>query len=232
MTMDDNEISEYLQLIDKLQKEKIGDSKDLENIKQKLIKDKKLGKAYLEFLRLLDVHLQKKYDMKDRPTISTTKHIQGKNFEVIKKIANRLDKDEKVILVIRQTKNPLKPGGSLFTPDTIFATTKKIIIRNPSALGLRQNVELYPYEKIIDVKLEKGMLSSAIDINVPGSIYDGYIDAIPKDDAEDLLKIIYERMKEKKTSSSDDDPLIILKKRFAKGEITKEEYEDMKSVLE
>ena len=150
----------------------------------------------------------------------------------IKKIVNRLDEDEKVILVIRQTKNPLKPGGSLFTPDTIFATTKKIIIRNPSALGLRQNVELYPYEKIVDVKLEKGMLSSAININVPGSIYNGYIDAIPKDDAEKLLKIIYKRMKEKKTLSSDDDPLIILKKRFAKGEITKEEYEDMKSVLE
>jgi len=150
----------------------------------------------------------------------------------IKKIVNRLDEDEKVILVIRQTKNPLKPGGSLFTPDTIFATTKKIIIRNPSAFGLRQKVELYPYEKIVDVKLEKGMLSSAININVPGSIYNGYIDAIPKDDAEKLLKIIYKRMKEKKTLSSDDDPLIILKKRFAKGEITKEEYEDMKSVLE
>ena len=115
---------------------------------------------------------------------------------------------------------------------SFFVITKKIIIRNPSAFGLRQKVELYPYEKIVDVKLEKGMLSSAININVPGSIYNGYIDAIPKDDAEALLKIIYERMKEKKTLSSDDDPLIILKKRFAKGEITKEEYEDMKSVLE
>jgi len=31
--------------------------------------------------------------------------------------------------------------------------------------------------------------------------YDGYIEAISKDDAEDLLKIIYERMKEKKNSS-------------------------------
>jgi len=29
-----------------------------------------------------------------------------------------------------------------------------------------------------------------------------------------------------------DDPLIILKRRFAKGEITKEEYEEMKSILE
>ena len=150
----------------------------------------------------------------------------------IAKIGNRLDKDEKVIMVIRQTKNPLKPGNSLITPDTIFATTKKIIIRNPSVMGLRQNVEIYPYEKIIDVKLEKGMFSSAIDINVPGSIYDGYIEAIPKNEAEDLLKIIYERIKEKKTSPSDDGHLTILKKRFAKGEITKEEYDDMKSVLE
>ena len=155
-----------------------------------------------------------------------------KKIDEIIKIAERLDEDEQVIMVIRQTKNPLKPGSSLITPDTIFATTKKIIIRNPSAFGLRQNIEIYNYEQIIDVKLEKGMFSSSISINVPGSIYDGYIDAIRKDDAENLLKIIYSRMKEKKTSTSDDDPLTILKKRFAKGEITKEEYEEMKSVLE
>jgi len=155
-----------------------------------------------------------------------------KKIAEVAQIVDRLDEDEKVLMVIRQTKNPLKPGSSLITPDTVFATTKKIIIRNPSAFGLRHNIESYSYEQIIDVKLEKGMFSSAIEINVPGSIYDGYIEAIPKDEAEDLLKIIYERIKGKKTSSSDDDPLTILKKRFAKGEITKEEYEEMKSVLE
>ena len=156
-----------------------------------------------------------------------------KKIDEIMQIAERIDEDEQVLMVIRQTKNPLKPGGSLITPDTIFATTKKIIIRDPSALGLRQNIETYPYEKIVDVKLEKGMFSSAIDINVPGSLYDGYIEAIPKNDAEELLKVIYERIKkEKNNTSSNDDPLIILKKRYAKGEITKEEYEEMKSVLE
>jgi len=155
-----------------------------------------------------------------------------KKIDEIIQIADRLDEDEQVIKVIRQTKNPLKPGSSLITPDTIFATTKKIIIRNPSALGLRQNIEIYNYEQIVDVKLEKGMFSSRIGINVPGSIYDGIIEALPKNEAEDLLKIIFKRMKQKNTSTSDDDPLIILKKRFAKGEITKEEYEDMKSVLE
>ena len=155
-----------------------------------------------------------------------------KKIDEIMQIADRIDEDEQVLMVIRQTKNPLKPGGSLITPDTIFATTKKIIIRDPSALGLRQNIEIYPYEKIVDVKLEKGMFSSSIDINVPGSLYDGYIDAIPKNDAEDLLKVIYKRMKKEKKASYDDDPLIILKRRFAKGKITKEEYEDMNAVLE
>jgi len=156
-----------------------------------------------------------------------------RKIDEIMQIAERIDGDEQVLIVIRQTKNPLKPGSSLITPDTVFATTKKIIIRNPSALGLRQNIEIYPYEKIVDVKLEKGIFSSAIDINVPGSLFDGYIDAIPKKDAEDLLKIIYDKIKEKKSSSTDndDDPLTILKKRFAKGEITKEVYQDMKSVL-
>ena len=156
-----------------------------------------------------------------------------KKVDEIIQIANRLDEDETVLMVVRQTKNPLKPGMSLITPDTIFATTKKIIIRNPSAFGLRHNIESYSYDQIVDVKLEKGMFSSSISINVPGSIYDGYIDAIPNDEAEDLLKLIDDRIKEKKTSSSDDDdPLIILKKRFAKGEITKKQYENMKSVLE
>ena len=151
----------------------------------------------------------------------------------IKHIADRLDEDEKILMVVCQTKNIFKPGSSLITPDIIFATTKKIIIRKPTALGLRQNVEIYPYEKIVDVKLEKGMFSSAIGINVPGSVYDGVIEAIPKDEAEKFLKIIYERIeKGNKSASSDDDSLSILKKRYAKGEISKEEFLQIKEDLE
>jgi len=160
-----------------------------------------------------------------------------KKVDEIIKIVDRLDEDEEVLMVVRQTKNLLKPGSSLITPDIIFATTKKIIIRIPSALGLRQNIEIYPYEKIVDIKLQKGIFSSSIDINVPGSIYDGYIDAIPKDEAEKLLKIIYKRMldaeeKGNKPAPSDDDSLSILKKRYAKGEISKEEFQQIKQDLE
>jgi len=128
----------------------------------------------------------------------------------IGKIVNRLDEGEKVLMVIRQTKNPLKPGSSLITPDTIFATTKKIIIRNPSAFGLRHNIESYSYEQIVDVKLEKGMFSSAIEVNVPGSIYDGYIDAIPKDEAEKLLKIIFEKIEENRNQDMMGHSLVVV----------------------
>ena len=124
----------------------------------------------------------------------------SKKLSEIKNIVQRLDEDEKVLMVVRQTKNPLKPGFSLFTPDTIFATTKKILIRNPSALGLRHNIQSYSYDQIVDVKLQKGILSSAITINVPGSIFDGLIEAIPKDAAEDIVKIINEGIKREKNS--------------------------------
>ncbi len=48
----------------------------------------------------------------------------------IEKIADRLDSTEEVLMVCKQTKNPLKSGGSLFTPDSIIVTDQKIIIRN------------------------------------------------------------------------------------------------------
>ena len=106
----------------------------------------------------------------------------------IEKIADRLDSGEEVLMVCRQTRNPLKSGGSLATPNTIIVTDQKIIIRNPSALGLRQNLESFRYDTIVDLKLERGMFSASIDVNVPGLGYTR-IDAIKKDEAEEILRV-------------------------------------------
>jgi len=171
----------------------------------------------------------------------------------IEKILDHLDSDDSVLLVAKQSK--YKPGGAVISGgNTIYATNKKIIIRNPTMLGLRESVEEISYDQITSVKLEKGLFSSTVIIRSPGLSEmtrlskssgliawgrgeEGQIDAIPKDKAEKLVRIIKEKMadvkKGKNTSrSSGDDPLIILKRRFAKGEITKEEYEEIKSVLE
>jgi hypothetical protein len=54
--------------------------------------------------------------------------------EEIRKIANRLDQDEKVLFVAKQSR--MKPGGSvLATPNIVFATDKRVLIRNPTMLG-------------------------------------------------------------------------------------------------
>ena len=50
----------------------------------------------------------------------------------------------------------MKPGGSvLATPNIVFATDKRVLIRNPTMLGMRENIEDIPYDKMTSVKLEK-----------------------------------------------------------------------------
>jgi hypothetical protein len=127
------------------------------------------------------------------------------DLEEINKINEMLNPDEKVLLVARQSK--IKPGGSYFTPNTIYATDRRIIIRDPYMLGIKANVVDIPYDIITSLKLEKGLLSSTIRFKASGlmsstklgmmdSIIEGeddqtgVIEAIPRDKAEDLLEII------------------------------------------
>jgi hypothetical protein len=49
-----------------------------------------------------------------------------------------LNPDEKVLLVARQSR--IKPGGSLHTPNIIYTTDRRIIIRDPYMLGIKENV--------------------------------------------------------------------------------------------
>jgi PH (Pleckstrin Homology) domain-containing protein/putative oligomerization/nucleic acid binding protein len=123
----------------------------------------------------------------------------------ISKITEMLNPDERVLLVARQSR--IKPGGSHFTPNIIYATDRRIIVRDPYMLGIKENVVDIPYDIITSIKLEKGLLSSTIRFKAPGlmsstklgmmdSIVDGeddqggVIEAIPKNKAEDLLEII------------------------------------------
>ncbi len=134
----------------------------------------------------------------------------------INKISDMLNPDEKILLVARQSR--IKPGGSYFTPNTIYATDRRIIIRDPYMLGLKANIIDIPYDIITSLKLEKGLLSSTIRFKAPGlmssnklgmmdSIVEGeddptgIIEAIPKNKAEDLLEIIRSGMKDERKSA-------------------------------
>ena len=161
----------------------------------------------------------------------------------IRRVEQLLEAAEKIKAVARQSR--IMPGGSLVTPNIIFATDKRLIIRDPNTLGLRAGIESIPYSQINKVHLEKGAFTSELVMDV--GQYEGdnkqKIPAIPKKKASEILGIINEYIRQaqqyheyapppQSEQKADDDALTILKKRLAKGEITKEEYNDLKSALE
>jgi hypothetical protein len=135
----------------------------------------------------------------DRSTSSSITDITDKNeLEEIRRIANRVGKDEKVIFVAKQSR--FKPGGSKGSPDTLYVTSKRLIVRNPSMMGMRENFALINYDKISSLNIEKGVFSSTLKIRADG--FAGNIDAIDKDKAERILSYIKERMDQATTTSA------------------------------
>src|SRR5690349_17753860 len=90
----------------------------------------------------------------------------GEDLEEIKKISHMLNQNAEVFVVARQSR--FKPGGSKFTPNVVFGTDRRIIIIDPSMLGLRENVVDIPYDMISSVRLDKGVFSSNVIFKAPG----------------------------------------------------------------
>ena len=67
-------------------------------------------------------------------------------FDEVKKIKHDLDNDEQVKFIARQSKHG--PSSSFTTTDTIFVTNKRIVISDPSLLGVRENIVCVSYHKI------------------------------------------------------------------------------------
>ena len=160
----------------------------------------------------------------------------------IERVKQMLEAAEVIKAVARQSR--IMPGGSIITPNIIFATNKRLIIRDPTALGLRAGIESIPYSQINKVHLEKGAFTSELVMEI--GQYDSddnrqRVPAIPKKRAADILAIINEHIRSAQDSSrhdppqqsqKDDDPLTILKKRYVEGEISKEEYEQIRKDLQ
>lgn len=172
--------------------------------------------------------------------VSFTTDVTDKDeLEEIQRVAHRLEPGEKVVMVAKQSR--FKPGGSKMSPDTIFATDKRMLIRNPSALGMREKVESIPYDKITAFELERGMLSSTLKIKASG--YQGDIDAITKEKAEKMSQYIRDAMdKAKKTQAYQQQPgggqqlsvadeLVKLAKLKEQGILSEAEFQQMKQEL-
>jgi hypothetical protein len=117
--------------------------------------------------------------------------------EEIRRIANRLVKGEKVIFVARQSR--FKPGGSKGSPATFFVTSQRLIVRDPSMMGMREDFSFVHYDRISSLNVKKGFFSSTLKIMAEG--FTGELDAIDKEKAEKIMSYIEEKMNQTTTSA-------------------------------
>ncbi len=155
---------------------------------------------------------------------------------VIKKI---LLADEEVLVVIRQSR--LK---AIFTPDSIIVTNYRIIKSSPSKLGLHHDIEDYRYEDVANLKIDRGILFSNIIIKRRFMSEDLVLHNLRTSQVDYLSRVIGENLRrnnviqppqyasfQQASFSSAEDPMHVLRMRYAKGELTQEQFEDMKKKL-
>ena len=178
----------------------------------------------------------------------------AQELDEIEKIEKILNSDEKVLLVARESR--LMPGGSALTPNSVIATDRRVIIRDPYMLGLKSELIDIPYDVITSVKLQKGILTSTILFTAPTMVnksklglihenisgeddHEGVIEALPKDKAEELLEIIRRRMKASSHGESTSnivtmsvaDEIEKLSRLKQKGILSESEFQKMKQQL-
>ena len=165
-----------------------------------------------------------------------SREFSDKELEQVNKITHRLDKGEQVQFIARQSKH--RPGGSFTTPDTIFVTNKRIVIRDPSLLGVRENIVSVSYDKITSIELERGIFSSKIIIRAPG--FADEMEAISKKAAEQIVQYVKNSMDKIKIESQKEslelkesiaDELLKLANLKEKGVLSDEEFLKMKKDL-
>ena len=165
---------------------------------------------------------------------------EGKTVKVPNAIKKMLLADEQVMAVIKQSK--LKAA---VTPDSIIITNQRIIRCSPSALGLRKEIEDYRYEDIANLKIDKGIMFATITVKRRFMSEDLILNNLPRSQADYISRVIQENLRRMSNATaspvtanqqtpltSPEDPLQVLKLRFARGEITKEQFEEMKRALE
>jgi hypothetical protein len=165
---------------------------------------------------------------------------EGNRLKVPNGIKKMLLADEQVIAIIKQSR--LKAA---ITPDSIIITNQRIIRYSPSTLGLRKEIEDYRYEDIANLRINKGILFATITARRRFMSEDLILDKLLKGRADYISRVIQENLRRMGSATtypvttnqqtppgSPEDPFQVLKLRFARGEITKEQFEEMKRMLE
>ena len=151
-------------------------------------------------------------------------------------ISKMLLTDERLLLSVKQSRWKV-----LFYPDTIVVTSQRVIRYSPSGfLGLHKDIEDYRYEDMANFKIGRGPFFATITISHRFMSESFILDNLPKNSISAISRAVEENIGRvrgstpSKVTATDQpqDALAVLKMRFARGEITKEQFEEMRRTLE
>lgn len=95
-----------------------------------------ISRSWPNELQLITAYMQFGFGGKKKnANLFTTSIKDREELSEINKIAEMLNPDEKVLLVAKQSR--IKPGGYYITPNIVYATDRRIIVRDPYVLGLK-----------------------------------------------------------------------------------------------
>ncbi len=113
----------------------------------------------------------------------------------------------------------------------LILTNKRVFILGKGVLTF--DVREIPYEQIKSLDYKESVIADTLTVFAHSSAEEIQFFPFDRKYTKQFLKIIKDLMRKDKHSSNDadEDSLKILKSRYAKGEITKEEFEEIKKDL-
>lgn len=108
--------------------------------------------------------------------------------EIDEEMKSMLAEGEKILVIAKQSRT--LPGGSLFTPNTIIVTNRRVLFKDPEWLGLKADIIDMNYRDISNVKLKRGIFSTEIYLVSRFEGRDVVLPAVNKDVAQRIISTI------------------------------------------
>jgi hypothetical protein len=157
------------------------------------------------------------------------------NIKVPRDVSKMLLAGEQVLLAVKQSRWKV-----LFNPDTIVVTSQRVIRYSPSGfLGIHKDIEDYRYEDMANFKVRSGLFFATVTISHRFNSESLILNSLPKNAMNGVSKAVEENIGRVRGTTTakpvqadvSQDALATLKMRFARGEITKEQFEEMRHTL-
>src|SRR5659263_602626 len=108
--------------------------------------------------------------------------------EIDEEMKSMLAEGERILIIAEQSRT--LPGGSLFTPNTILVTNRRVLFKDPELLGLKANIIDMNYRDISNVRLKRGIFSTEIYLTSRFEGREIVLQAVDKDVAQRVISTI------------------------------------------